>query len=199
MVVKIKPGNYFYGMTHAYQIHKQDAAYFLTLTAVEWADAFMRREHKQILCDSLNYCVNVKGLEIFAYVIMSSHMHMIARAKESNLSEIIRDFKKFTSAMLIKDFRTSTESRSGWMLDLFKAGGKKQKKKSSMQLWQYNNHAMEVFSPKFTLSKILYIHNNPVEAGLVRRAEDYLFSSAQDYSGQKGPVEVSVINLHSLF
>ncbi|MBK8586582.1 MAG: transposase [Bacteroidetes bacterium] len=185
-------------MTHAYQIHKQDAAYFLTLTAVEW-DAFMRREHKQILCDSLNYCVNVKGLEIFAYVIMSSHMHMIARAKESNLSEIIRDFKKFTSAMLIKDFRTSTESRSGWMLDLFKAGGKKQKKKSSMQLWQYNNHAMEVFSPKFTLSKILYIHNNPVEAGLVRRAEDYLFSSAQDYSGQKGPVEVSVINLHSLF
>ena len=50
-------------MSHAYQIHKQDSAYFLTLTAVEWADAFMRREHKQILCDSLNYCVNVKGLE----------------------------------------------------------------------------------------------------------------------------------------
>ena len=186
-------------MSHAYQIHKQDAAYFLTLTAVEWADAFMRKEHKQILCDSLNFCVDVKGLEIFAYVIISSHMHMIARAKERNLSDIIRDFKKFTSAMLIKDLRTLTESRSSWMLDLLKAGGPKQKKKSSMQLWQYNNHAMEVYSPKFTLSKILYIHNNPVEAGLVGRAEEYLFSSAQDYSGQKGPVKVSVINLHNLF
>ena len=76
----------------------------MTPTAVEWADAFMRREHKQILCDSLNYCVDVKGLEIFAFVIMSSHMHIIARAKEGNLSDIIRDFKKFTSAMLIKDF-----------------------------------------------------------------------------------------------
>ena len=186
-------------MSHAYQIHKQDAAYFLTPTGVEWADAFMRREHKQILCDSLNYCVDVKGLEIFAYVIMSSHMHMISRAKEGNLSDIIRDFKKFTSAMLKKDFRTSTDSGSGWMLDLFKAGGEKQKKKSSMQLWQYNNHAMEVYSPKFTLAKILYIHNNPVEAGMVGRAEDYLFRSAQDYSGKNGPVKVSVINLHNLF
>ena len=159
----------------------------------------MRREHKQILCDNLNYCVDVKGLEIFAYVIMSSHMHLIARAKEGNLSDIIRDFKKITSAMLIKDFRTSTESRSGWMLDLFKTGGEKQKKNSSMQLWPYNNHAMEVFSPKFTLSKILYIHNNPVEAGLVGTAEDYFVHSTPNYSGQKGPARVSGINLHNLF
>ena len=68
-----------------------------------------------------------------------------------------------------------------------------------MQLWQYNNHAMEVHSPKFSLSKILYIHNNPVEAGIVGRAEEYLFSSARDYSGQKGPVKISVINFHNLF
>ena len=86
-------------MSYAYQIHKQDAAYFLTLTEVEWADTFMWREHKQILCDSLNYCVDVKGLEIFAYVIMSSYMHINASAKEGNLSDIIWDFKKFTSAM----------------------------------------------------------------------------------------------------
>ncbi len=186
-------------MPHAFQIHKQDAAYFLTLTAVEWADVFLRREHKQILCDSLNFCVNVKGLEIFAYVIMTSHVHLIARAKEGNLSEIIRDFKKFTSAMLLRDLRSSTESRRGWMLDLFKEGGRKQKKKSTMQIWQYNNHALEVFGPQFTLEKILYIHNNPVEAGFVGRPEEYLFSSAQDYAGQKGPVIVSVINLHNLF
>ena len=117
-------------MSHAFQIHKLDAAYFLTSTAVEWVDAFMRSQHKQILCDSLNYCVDVKGLEIFSYVIMSSHMHMIARAKEGNLSDIIRDFKKFTGAMLIRDFRTSNDSRNAWMLDLFKKGGEKQKKKS---------------------------------------------------------------------
>lgn len=185
-------------MPHAYQIHKQEAAYFLTMTAVEWADVLMRREHKQIICDSLNYCIDKKGLEIFAYVIMSSHLHMIARAMNCDLSNIVRDFKKFTSSMLIKDFKTTTESRKDWMLEIFNTGGSKQNKKSTNQVWQYNNHAEEVYSPKFTLSKIRYIHNNPVEAGLVSRPEDYLFSSAQDYSGQAGPVKVSLINLHSL-
>ena len=186
-------------MPYSYQIHKQEAPYFLTLTAVEWADAFMRREHKQLLCDSLNYCIYKKGLELLAYVIMSSHMHMIARAQHDNLSDVIRDFKKFASAMLIKDYKSGTESRKDWMLELFKTGGTKQKKKSTNQVWQYNNHAEEVYSPKFTISKIHYIHNNPVEAGLVARPEEYIFSSAQDYSGQKGPVKVSVINLHNLF
>ena len=145
-------------MSYAYQIHKQDAAYFLTLTAVEWVDAFMRREHKQILCDSLNYCIDQKGLEVFAYVIMASHMHMIARAKNNNLSNVIRDFKKFTSAMLLNDIKEGNESRKEWLLEIFKKGGSKQKKKSDNQVWQYNNHAEETYSSKFMLSKIRYIH-----------------------------------------
>ena len=186
-------------MSYAYQIHKQDAAYFLTLTAVEWVDAFMRKEHKQILCDSLNYCIDQKGLEIFAYVIMSSYMNMIARAKNNNLSSVIRDFKKFTSAMLLKDMKEGNESRKDWLLEIFIAGGSRQKKKSINQVWQYTNHAEETFSSKFLFSKIQYIHNNPVEAGLVSRPEEYRFSSAQDYSGQQGPIKVSLINLHNLF
>lgn len=155
-------------------------------------------ENTSNFCDSLNYCVDKKGLELFAYVIMSSHLHMIARAQHDNLSDVIRDFKKFTSAILINDFKSGIESRKDWILEFFKTGTK-QKKKSTNQVWQYNNHAEEVYSPKFTLSKIQYIHNNPVEVGLVPKPEEYIFSSAQDYSGQKGPVNVSVINLHNLF
>ena len=77
--------------------------------------------------------------------------------------------------------------------EIINAGGSKQKKYSTNQEWQYNNHAEEVYSSKFTLSKIRYIHNNPVEAGLVSRPEDYLYSSAQGYSGQVRPVKVSLI------
>lgn len=98
--------------------------------------------------------------------------------------------------MLIKDFKTTTESRKDWPLDIFRNCGTKQKKKSTHQVRQYNNHAEEVYSPKFTFSKIQYIHNDPVEAGLVSRPEDYSYSSAQNYSGQIGPVKVSVIHLH---
>lgn len=109
-------------MPHAFQIHKQDSAYFMTLTAVEWVDAFMRKEHKEILCNSLNHCVNEKGLEIFAYVIMSSHMHLIARAKNENLSDVMRDFKKYTSGVLLKDYRINKESRRDCLPALHHAG-----------------------------------------------------------------------------
>ena len=101
--------------------------------------------------------------------------------------------------MLLKDMKEGNESRKKWLLEIFNTGGSKQKKKSVNQVWQYNNHAEETYSSKFMLSKIQYIHNNPVEAGLVSRPEEYLFGSAQDYSGQQGPVKVSLINLHNLF
>ena len=124
-------------MSHAFQIHKQDAAYFLTSTAVEWVDAFMRSQHKQILCDSLNYCVDVKGLEIFSYVIMSSHMHMIARAKEGNLSDIIRDFKKFTATQILTKLQTEPESRREWILERFAKATETHTRNKNFQVWQY--------------------------------------------------------------
>ena len=186
-------------MPYAYQIHKQDAAYFLTPSVVELAHAFMKNKHKQILCDSLNHCVDTKGLEIFSYVIMSSHMHMMVRAKNNNLSDVIRDFKKFSSRKLIETLNSNPEIGSTQLLEIYSTGGSNQKKKSAHQVWQYNNHAEEVYSPNFTLSKIRYIHNNPVEAGLVGRPEEYYYSSARDYSGIQGPVKVSLINLHNLF
>lgn len=85
------------------------------------------------------------------------------------------------------------------MLEIFTRAGKTQAKKSNSQIRQFTNHAEEVYIPKFTLSKIMYIHMNPVEAGLVSRAEDYIYSSAIDYASGVGPVKVSVINLHNLF
>jgi len=185
-------------MPDAYQIHKQDAAYFLTLTITGWADALLRVEHKNLICESFNYCIEKKGLEIFAYVIMTSHIHLIARAQHGKLSSIIRDFKKFTSSELLKSMKSGNESRKEWLVDLFAKQNGRQTKKSTNQVWQYNNHAVEVYSPGFTFTKVNYIHNNPVEAGFVIRPEHYLYSSAQDYSGQKGPVRVFLLNLHAL-
>jgi len=158
----------------------------------------LRPVQKDLICDSLNYCVEKKGLEIFAYVIMSSHLHLLARAENGDLSSILRDFKKFTATQLIKSFRYKNESRREWMVKLFDNQQRKQTSKSKHQVWQYNNHAVETFSARFTLSKINYIHQNPVVAGIVNKADQYPYSSAQDYSGETGPVKVSLLNLHSL-
>jgi len=68
---------FFYHMPTAFQIHKQDSTYFLTLQIVYWIDIFSRKRYRDIICDSLNFCVEEKGLEIFAYVIMSNHVHIM--------------------------------------------------------------------------------------------------------------------------
>lgn len=65
-----------------YKIANQQGTYFLTLTVVDWIDLFTRKEYCNVIVDSLNYCINQKGLEVFAYVIMSSHVHMVCRTKE---------------------------------------------------------------------------------------------------------------------
>ncbi len=188
----------FCKMSEGYQIRKQDAAHFLTMTVVEWLDVFSREENKILLCESLNYCTEKKGLEIYAYVIMSNHIHLLARARERNLSDIVRDFKKFTSGKLISKIRRGRESRKEWMLEILTKKTKVENQKSTMQLWQYENHPIEIYSPKWTKEKIQYIHFNPVEEGVVQKPENYKYSSAFDYAGGQGPVKISLINLHNL-
>ena len=84
-------------MPTGYQINNQEAIYFITVQVVEWADIFTRQRYRDIIIESLQYCRKNKGMEIFAYVIMSNHIHLIVRSKNESLSGTIRDLKKFTS------------------------------------------------------------------------------------------------------
>jgi len=77
-----------------YRIHDQTGLYFLTFTIVGWVDVFARKEYKDIIIENLKFCIQEKGLILFAYVIMSNHVHLIVRSdSEMGLSSIIRDFK----------------------------------------------------------------------------------------------------------
>jgi REP element-mobilizing transposase RayT len=81
-----------------YFITEQHATYYLTFTVVEWVDIFTRPVYKEAIVESLNYCIANKGLECNAWVLMSNHLHLVCRALPPvRLSDIIRDFKKFTS------------------------------------------------------------------------------------------------------
>ena len=69
--------------------------YFLTITVVDWVDVFTRPGYKHEIVNALRYCQQSKGLELYAWVIMSNHIHLIAGTKDGfNLSDILRDFKK---------------------------------------------------------------------------------------------------------
>ncbi len=170
-------------MSEKYKISDQSKAYFLTLTIVGWLDLFTRKDYKFLIIDSLKYCQKEKGLEIFGYCLMSSHLHMIARAGEDEtLSDIIRAFKKFTSISLIRAIIDGPESRKEWMLDYFMKEAKA-RKNTYYKVWQEGNHPVEISSNKFFDEKLDYIHNNPVSEMIVEKPEDYYFSSARNYAG----------------
>ena len=167
--------------------------YYITLTVVEWIDIFSRPVYKHILVDSLNYCVANKGLKIYCWCLMSNHLHMIASASgENSLSDILRDFKKFTSKAIIKAVQEVPESRRDWMLNLFWYAGKNNKKIRYYKFWQDGNEAKEIHTTAFLDEKMNYIHYNPVRAELLAKPEDYLYSSARDYAGEKGLVEIEL-------
>ena len=95
-----------------YKIRDQQAVHFITFATVQWVDVFTRSDYVNIIMASLAYCQKEKGLLIHAYCIMPNHLHLIISTLTNNLSDIIRDFKKFTSARIIKAIEENTkESR----------------------------------------------------------------------------------------
>ena len=120
---------------------------------------------------------------------MTNHVHLIIRAEEKHLLQnIIRDYKKFTSKAIIKAIvKNEKESRKKWLLEHFKTN-------NGYRFWIADNRPIELWSNAVINQKLDYLHQNPVEEGSVFRAEDYLYSSACDYAGEKGLLDIILID-----
>ena len=174
-------------MGTAYQIRNQKGMYFITNTVHQWVDVFTRKIYVDILLDSLIHCQQHMGLEIYAWVIMSNHCHLVVSSQGKPLSDIIRDSKKFTSKKIIDAIEHNpNESRKSWLLWLLKKEDKK-------WFWNEGYHGEEILTKKFYERKVNYIHMNPVSAGIVAKEEDYNLSSCGDFYGhRKGPLKLSI-------
>jgi len=161
--------------------------YFVTYTVVNWMDLFTRNEYKMILLDSLRYCIQNKGLEVFSWCIMTNHVHLIIGTIGDNMENILRDHKRHTSETLINAILSHPgESRKDWIIGQFKDAAKNNSNNRHYQLWQQHNKPIEVYTPEVVYKYMDYIHNNPVKAGFVEYPEHWLYSSARDYAGKKG-------------
>ncbi|MBL7788685.1 MAG: transposase [Chitinophagales bacterium] len=181
-------------MSTGYKILDQNALFYLTFQIVDWVDIFTRKIYKDIVIESFSYCMEHKGLNLYAYVIMSNHIHLIASAREGfALSDIIRDFKKYTAKQFLEEINKPTESRNDWMLKRFEFAAKRHKRNSEFQIWTHENHAVELVSNKFIDQKLNYIHENPVRAGIVYKAEDYMYSSASNYILGEGIINLKIL------
>lgn len=177
-------------MKEEYVIRDQTLPHFITPTIVDWIDVFTRQNYRDIVINSLEYCIKNKGMILYGYIIMSNHIHLIVQSDQGKLSDLIRDFKKFTAKSILDQIKNSTESRKEWMLERFKLAAQNHQRNKDYQFWQYGNHAEEIYSNKFMWSKLDYIHLNPVRAGLIEKASDYIYSSASNYNGKHGLLEI---------
>lgn len=173
-------------MSRKYKFRNPEAVYFVTFATINWIDVFTRRDYKDIIVDSLNYCIKNKGLIVYAWVIMSNHVHLVIEGRNVALEDVMRDLKKHTSKSILNAIEENPqESRKKWMLWMFERAGKKNGNNTKYQFWQQHNQPIELSTPELTEQKLDYLHNNPVAAGITDTAESYLYSSARDYYNGK--------------
>ena len=161
-------------MSRSYKFHNPEGLYFVSFAVVEWIDVFTQNLYKNILVESLSFCQQNKGMEIVAWCIMTNHVHLIFRSiKEQRPELLLGDFKRFTSKAIIKAIKENPqEDRKDVMLEGFRKAAKKSANVKNYQFWQHDNKPIELWSNDVIQEKIDYIHQNPVEEGLVFRPED---------------------------
>ena len=169
-------------MSRKYKFHNTAGLYFVSFATVNWIDVFTRQLYFDVLAESVNYCRKEKGMELYAYCFMPSHVHFIFRSANKEPSELLRDFKKYTSKKITEAIENNPqESRKEWLLWHFERAGKKNATTSKYQFWQQHNKPIELWSEKVIKQKIDYIHNNPIVNGFVTNAVDWKYSSARNF------------------
>lgn len=168
-----------------YKIYAESRPHFLTCTVVNWLPLFSSTAIVDILLESLRFMQAHDRLVLYAYVIMESHLHLIASAKQ--LSREIGKFKSYTARRII-DYLV--ERKAGNVLKQLGYYKLRHKKDRTYQLWQEGSHPEEILNVEMMRQKITYIHNNPVKSGYVDEPVHWRYSSARNYAGMPGLIDV---------
>lgn len=137
-----------------------DNLYFITTTAVSHVHLFRRDGIKRLLVDSLNYMRAQKWINLYVFVIMPNHIHIIVRFLNGRtLANVMRDFKKHTSKQIIRQYQAEENDRVLEFLTQVAA----QIPDQHYKVWEDGYDARDVFSPDFLRQKAEYVHNNPCQ------------------------------------
>ena len=182
-------------MSRKYKFHDNESLYFISFAVVYWIDVFVRDEYFRIIIDCWKYSQENKGLEIYAWCIMPSHVHMIVGTSGKKLDVIIGEMKSYTSTQMKKVIKENiAESRKEWMVWMMERAGKKNSNNNEWQFWQQHNKPVELKDHEMFRKALNYIHQNRVVAGFVVKEEDWQYSSARDFCGTKGLVSLSHVD-----
>jgi len=167
-----------------YKITQQNAPHFVTLTVLHWIPVFTRPQTVSILLDSLTFLMK-DGLKVYAYVILENHLHLIVQSEL--LGKDIARFKTHTSKQII---RYLVQHNVRAILDQLMFYKKAHKHDRAYQFWQEGSHPELTQGEDMMYQKVEYIHQNPVKRGYVDKASHWRYSSARDYEGMTGLINV---------
>lgn len=169
-----------------YKVYDNAYPHFLTCTVVEWLPVFTRPDAVQILLDSWSFLQRERRMRLFAYVVLENHVHFIASSDD--LAKEVGDFNSFTARCLI-DLLQKAGAKT--LLEQLAYRKLKHKADRDYQFWQEGSHPQQIAGDDMMWQKIEYIHNNPVKRGFVDDPLHWRYSSARNYAGIPGLIEVS--------
>jgi REP element-mobilizing transposase RayT len=168
-----------------YVITDPDQPHFLTCTVMEWLPVFSRPETVGILLDSWRFLREQHGLRLYGYVVLDTHTHFIAQAERLDICLV--NFKSFTAKQIIHHLE---KQQAEYLLTRLRFSKRAHKSDREFQFWQEGSHAEMVLSDAMMREKLEYIHANPVKRGYVDEPEQWRYSSARNYAGENGLVEI---------
>ena len=167
-----------------YRIVDPKRPHFVTCTVLHWIPVFTRPATVDIVLDSLRFLIG-RGLKVYAFIILENHLHLVAQSEQ--LDKDMARFKSFTARQLI---RYLNEHNVLQILDQLAFYKKAHKTDRTYQFWQEGCHPTLIENHKMLKQRVEYIHDNPVKRGYVDKAEHWRYSSARNYLGQEGLIEV---------
>jgi len=165
-------------MQKPWSFQRSPDLYFCTDVIVGWQYVFTSLEFFQTITESLKYCQAQKGLQLHAYVIMPNHLHTIISALQNNPSDIMRDFKRYTSQQ-ISDLLAQVSNHR--LLHYFSSVARREGRGNTFKIWESGSHPVLIDNGDFLDQKLQYIHDNPVRKGYVEKPEHWKYSSARNY------------------
>jgi putative transposase len=165
------------------------ATCFITSTIIDWIPIFTSKKYFDILINAIKFNQETKNLNIYGYVILDNHFHMICES--DNLTNIIKSIKSYSAKGIIELLKTDNRTN---ILKKFEINKKISKTSSKYQVWQEGFFPKEITSEKKFKQKLEYIHNNPVKRGLVKSPLEWEYSSAYDYyCGKVGKIKLDLL------
>lgn len=167
-----------------YKIIYPKQPHFVTFTVLHWIPVFTRQETVKILLETFNFLAK-DDLKIYAWVVLENHCHFILQS--GALDRDIARLKSYTAKKLIQYL---AENNIRQILDQLAFYKKAHKTDRAYQFWQEGVHPQWIQNEDIMRQKVEYIHQNPVKRGYVDHAEHWRYSSARDYLGQQGLLEI---------